>query len=130
MRSRYSAYVAHNVDHIVNSHDPDNRGDVDREHTEKWATEATWHGLEIVSTERGTETDEDGIVEFIARYAIKGGEYLHHERSEFRKIDDTWYYIDGEMVKPKPVVRDAPRVGRNDPCPCNSGKKYKKCCAK
>jgi preprotein translocase subunit SecA len=27
-----------------------------------------------------------------------------------------------------PVVREAPKVGRNDPCPCGSGKKYKKCC--
>ena len=27
-----------------------------------------------------------------------------------------------------PVVRDAPKVGRNHPCPCGSGKKYKKCC--
>ncbi len=27
-----------------------------------------------------------------------------------------------------PVVRDTPKVGRNDPCPCGSGKKYKKCC--
>ncbi|MDA7791233.1 SEC-C metal-binding domain-containing protein [Opitutales bacterium] len=26
------------------------------------------------------------------------------------------------------MVRDAPKVGRNDPCPCGSGKKYKKCC--
>ena len=29
-----------------------------------------------------------------------------------------------------PVVRDAPKTGRNDPCPCGSGKKYKKCCGK
>ena len=28
----------------------------------------------------------------------------------------------------KPVVRTGPKIGRNDPCPCNSGKKYKKCC--
>ncbi len=27
-----------------------------------------------------------------------------------------------------PIERSAPKVGRNDPCPCNSGKKYKKCC--
>lgn len=27
-----------------------------------------------------------------------------------------------------PVVRQAPKVGRNDPCPCGSNKKYKKCC--
>ena len=30
--------------------------------------------------------------------------------------------------KPEPVKRDLPKVGRNDPCPCGSGKKYKKCC--
>ena len=31
-------------------------------------------------------------------------------------------------VKPKPPVVHEPKVGRNDPCPCGSGKKYKKCC--
>jgi hypothetical protein len=29
---------------------------------------------------------------------------------------------------PQPLVRAAPKVGRNEPCPCGSGKKYKKCC--
>jgi preprotein translocase subunit SecA len=29
-----------------------------------------------------------------------------------------------------PIRREAPKVGRNDPCPCGSGKKYKKCCGK
>jgi preprotein translocase subunit SecA len=33
-----------------------------------------------------------------------------------------------EAGKIKTVTRDAPKVGRNDPCPCGSGKKYKKCC--
>ncbi len=28
----------------------------------------------------------------------------------------------------KPVVRDAPKIGRNDPCSCGSQKKFKKCC--
>ena len=28
------------------------------------------------------------------------------------------------------VVHDGPKIGRNDPCPCGSGKKYKKCCGK
>ena len=32
--------------------------------------------------------------------------------------------------KPETVRRDAPKVGRNDPCPCGSGKKYKACCGK
>ena len=30
--------------------------------------------------------------------------------------------------KHSPVKRDAPKVGRNDACPCGSGKKYKQCC--
>ena len=34
----------------------------------------------------------------------------------------------GETVKIETVRRDAPKVGRNDPCPCGSGKKFKKCC--
>jgi preprotein translocase subunit SecA len=32
-------------------------------------------------------------------------------------------------VAPEPFVRE-PKIGRNDPCPCGSGKKYKKCCGK
>ena len=36
-----------------------------------------------------------------------------------------------QILRPnKPVRREAPRVGRNDPCPCGSGKKYKQCCGK
>ena len=36
-----------------------------------------------------------------------------------------------EDVEPvEPIVRDTPKVGRNDPCPCGSGKKHKKCCGK
>jgi preprotein translocase subunit SecA len=33
-----------------------------------------------------------------------------------------------EAGKVKTVTRDHPKIGRNDPCPCGSGKKYKKCC--
>ena len=33
-----------------------------------------------------------------------------------------------EETRRRPVQREAPKVGRNDPCPCGSGKKYKKCC--
>ncbi len=35
----------------------------------------------------------------------------------------------GANTPRQPVVREAPKVGRNDPCPCGSGKKFKKCCA-
>ncbi len=32
--------------------------------------------------------------------------------------------------RPQTIVREQPKVGRNDPCPCGSGKKYKKCCGR
>ncbi len=36
----------------------------------------------------------------------------------------------GEGAKPQPIRRETPKVGRNQPCPCGSGKKYKHCCGK
>ena len=36
-------------------------------------------------------------------------------------------YTQGEKPKKKPIVKKQ-KIGRNDPCPCGSGKKYKKCC--
>ncbi|MBN2447440.1 MAG: SEC-C domain-containing protein [Phycisphaerae bacterium] len=36
----------------------------------------------------------------------------------------------GEAGRPQTIRREAPKVGRNDPCPCGSGKKYKACCGK
>ena len=38
--------------------------------------------------------------------------------------------VGGEEQSKKPTVRDEDKVGRNDPCPCGSGKKYKKCCGR
>lgn len=46
-----------------------------------------------------------------------------------REIHAYWLARREEYAPPQHTVRrDAPRVGRNDPCPCGSGKKYKKCC--
>ena len=37
---------------------------------------------------------------------------------------------EGTPQKARPVRREGKKVGRNDPCPCGSGKKYKKCCGR
>ncbi|MDH3771994.1 MAG: SEC-C metal-binding domain-containing protein, partial [Nitrospirota bacterium] len=52
----------------------------------------------------------------------------HQELSLFRKQDGKWYFVDASDPTKQPVVRSEPKVGRNDLCPCGSGKKYKKCC--
>lgn len=36
--------------------------------------------------------------------------------------------VEIQANKEEPVVRSGPKVGRNEPCPCGSGKKYKRCC--
>jgi hypothetical protein len=38
---------------------------------------------------------------------------------------------DSTCCSPKtPIIRDTPKVGRNDPCICGNGRKFKKCCGK
>lgn len=128
MRSRYTAYVRSDVDYIMKTHDPSTVHTQDRNSVAKWARESSWDGLEIVACENGTATDTEGVVEFRARYHIGNQAAVHHERSTFRKDDDQWYYVDGELIKAKTVVREQPKIGRNEPCPCGSGTKYKKCC--
>jgi uncharacterized protein YchJ len=44
------------------------------------------------------------------------------------KEDDQWFYVDGDTKGDSPPVTRNIKVGRNEPCPCGSGKKFKKCC--
>ncbi len=127
MRSRYSAHVLGRIDYLIDSHDPATRGTVDRPSVERWARESTWLGLTIVAAERGGADDDEGIVEFQAAYRAGGARLVHHERSRFRRWQGRWKYVDGEAVAPS-AARRAATPGRNDPCPCGSGRKYKRCC--
>ncbi len=129
MRSRYSAYVLCNVDHLERSLAPEARTDHDRKAAESWAKSVTWQGLNILSTSGGKGDDQTGVVEFECHFKENGIERVHHEVSNFRREDGGWFYVDGKVIN-RPVVRSAPKVGRNDPCPCGSGKKYKQCCGK
>ena len=126
MRSRYCAFTTANVEYIEKTTDPSSRGSFDRSGTEEWANNSDWQGLEIVRTQGGGADDTKGEVEFIARYHYQGADRVHHERSDFRKRDGQWYFVDGRLVQEP--VRAENKIGRNDPCSCGSGKKYKKCC--
>lgn len=125
MRSRYTAYVLGDVDHLMNSVHPDSPGQADRKSTEAWSKAAEWDHIEIVETEGGSENDEEGIVEFVAHFKLRGIPQKHHERAVFKKHRNKWLYFDGDEKRPEPIRKQ--KVGRNDPCPCGSGKKFKKC---
>lgn len=130
MRSRYTAYATGNVDWIIESQSPDGRQFVDRKATEEWSKRAEWHRMEVLEVQQGGEDDDEGLVDFKAYYTMAGEEIAHHEIASFRKEDGTWYFVDGVEVKPRPFKRFDKKVGPNAPCPCGSGKKYKKCCGR
>ena len=128
MASRYVAYATGAIDYLFNTHDPKTRAQADRKAIEAWSSRANWLGLELLSTEAGGPDDQEGMVEFVARYELDGGTHAHHERATFRRIDGVWFFVDGQIVTKQPIRRETPKVSRNDKCSCGSGKKYKKCC--
>jgi len=66
-------------------------------------------------------TEFDIVVQWIKDQGIEGfPKYLPKQVVRF----DSSFPVD----PPKQVVREGPKIGRNNPCPCGSGKKYKKCC--
>ncbi len=127
MRSRYTAYVKGEIDHILGTYA---RADgANRKATEDWSRKAVWKGLEIHRVEKGGAGDTEGVVEFSAKFETDGRAEEHRETAYFIKKAGTWLYDSGN-VRTETVVRAGPKVGRNDPCPCGSGKKYKHCCGK
>jgi SEC-C motif-containing protein len=128
LRSRYTAYTLKEIDYIYETTHPDQKNQHDQKAAAKWASEAEWHGLNIISVKKGLETDDEGFIEFQVRFREDLETQTHHEMAVFKKVDEKWYFYDGEPVKPETFVREMPKTGRNDPCPCGSGKKFKKCC--
>ena len=126
MRSRYTAHALGEVDYILNSWAPEQRQQLSRQEIADWVEQHDWLGLQVIQSRQGQAHQQQGSVEFIAYYRPKGDNSQRlslHELSNFHKHGERWFYVDGHQ--PKGIPR-AP--GRNDPCPCGSGKKFKKCC--
>jgi SEC-C motif domain protein len=109
MRSRYTAYVRGAIDYLVRTHDPTTRKTVDVDAVRRWSRETQWLGLEIVETARGAAGDTEGVVEFIARGVTRGTPFAQRERARFRRRDDAWFYVDGDIGSapvstPKPTA--------------------------
>ena len=128
MRARYSAFAHEEMPYLLETLHPGQRNDYDEAGAAKWARESDWTGLEILKVTGDPATENTGTVEFKACYRRNNEKLEHHELAEFRKTNDIWYFYDGKMVAPGQFQRETPKVGRNDPCPCGSGKKFKKCC--
>lgn len=122
MRSRYSAYVRGLEDYLLYSWAEQTRPEPPLLNPVKWV------GLEIVGTDGGGPDDDEGWVEFRASYLE--GERLEQlcERSRFVRVEGRWVYIDGVVGAGNAAATQ--HIGRNEPCPCGSGAKFKRCCGK
>lgn len=117
MRSRYSAYTLGLIDYLVATTLPAQQAALDRDSMRAWSLGSTWLGLEVEGSEL---IDTHAFVTFTARWHDGDGEHRHRERSAFVQQAGRWYFIDPTV----PL-----KAGRNDPCPCGSEQKFKKCCA-
>ncbi len=115
MRSRYSAYVLKRYGYLLATWHASTRP----EEGALGGMGLAWVGLEVI---RSTTDGESGAtVEFIASYLDHGKGRRLHELSRFLHEGGRWFYVDGDCR-----VSD---IGRNDVCPCSSGRKFKRCCS-
>jgi SEC-C motif-containing protein len=118
MRSRYTAFVCRHEEHILASWHKKYR-------PEKLNFEGhpvVWLGLTIHEVREGLHDDQTGTVDFTSTYLENGQISRLRENSQFVREDGRWYYLKGDCQ----VTRQ--KVERNGPCPCGSGKKFKRCC--
>jgi len=118
MRSRYTAYALAELAYLKATWHPD-----------FCPPELTadpgmrWIGLEILAFQPGEPASK---VEFEARFLVDGRVDAMHELSSFNLVQGKWMYTEGEMLPPGFTPW---KPGRNENCPCGSGKKFKRCCA-
>ena len=123
MRSRYTAFTQANTDYLERTARGKALERFNPQTAKQWAEAIRWQGLEVLHAPPAKNAK--GTVEFKAYYESENKRCLLHEISQFEQHDGCWYYTDGRQ----PAQSSSPhKTGRNDPCHCGSGKKYKQCC--
>lgn len=117
MKSRYSAYALGKGSYLVQTSVKEHRYDADAALIDEFSRNSEWIKLQIVQSSEAAVT---AMVEFKAYYRENDTVKLHHEKSNFIKEEGEWLYAEGRLFNTV--------IGRNEPCPCGSGKKYKRCC--
>ncbi|MBY5991902.1 YchJ family protein [Ferrimonas balearica] len=122
MRSRYSAFVKGEAHYLLMTHHPDHRGDLTEAELAESCRQTQWQRLEILDAPQAQ--GDEGEVAFRAWF--RDGQALRpfEERSRFVRVEGQWLYCDGQFAPAG--ARSKPQ--RNAPCPCGSGKKFKRCC--
>lgn len=97
MRSRYTAFALGAIDYLIDTTAPEKRGADDAEILAEQVKYTVWTGLTILSKDQGDRADERGMVEFEARFETDDQNGTLYEKSNFRREDGRWVYVDGEV---------------------------------
>jgi len=93
MRSRYCGFVYRNERYLLSTWHP-----TTRPNSVQFDERQRWLGLSIRESQDGNTSDQEGHVEFVARFKVNGKGHRLHEKSRFAKVDDDWYYVNGEFL--------------------------------
>lgn len=124
VRARYTAFALRQLDYVDRTHAPEIRADFNRAEAERIAEACEWENLHIHKVK---EYGELADVEYVVKVRHEGRSTIKASSSRFRKENDEWLFISSKSAPHIASLR-GPKVGRNDPCPCGSGIKFKKCC--
>lgn len=147
MRSRFSAYAVRNFEYVLATYSHEKRIGLTIAQLTDSAGKAKWFALQVANSTYAQPTSSEGrsfpsssrsedvsdrsnipmqgTVEFTAYFFEDGSLFQLHETSNFVKENDRWYYHDGILHDDCGKLK----YPRNLPCLCNSGKKFKQCCA-
>ncbi len=117
MRSRYTAFVLHNHDYLRHTWLPSFRPlSIQKE------SRTVWLNLKIIEATPHPTDQSRAQVTFIATFIQNNILHKMTEKSNFLKKNGVWFYCDG--------INDTQQstLNLNTKCPCDSGKKYKRCC--
>ena len=117
MRSRYSAYALNNLSYIKNTMQGKAAQRFSHDDPDDQQMDHQLLGLEVIRHTIDKKNPNHAFVEFRTLHQFHNKFSVIQEFSEFSRIQEKWFYVDGKIQK----------SSVNDPCPCHSGKKFKKC---
>lgn len=97
MRARYTAYTLSEITYIQKTMQEPALNDFNYLESLSWSKSSSWLGLTVINNWTDKNYPDKAFVEFKARFKVNNKLQILHEISEFKLIDNKWYYTDGKV---------------------------------
>ncbi|SEA41009.1 YchJ family protein [Alkalimonas amylolytica] len=122
MRSRYSAFCLKELPYLQLSCVAELQVEQSPEQMRDFVSQVHFVRLQLLPLPHVVFSNDEGYVHFQVWYLLGNQLHSFSELSHFVRQQDRWLYSSGDVRE-----HAAQKVGRNDPCPCGSGRKFKAC---